>query len=229
MPVCTTNSILCRRLWRPHHANSRVSCASCAADPALESSMKSEAHPVPTWMPAAVHRQYLRAPRLQVLQPAAVERHVLLPHHRCALFAASACQLTPKTKTLSANREWLCTIWSRAPRTQQVHIKGCPAAPAAIPCHTSRSPPMLPADHSSCCATRDPHAPISGRVSNLQKVDCALADQATLELGLPPVALSWVQLPYFQKFQLGANGTRPALKVRPLLPAKLQACCSHPG
>ena len=39
------------------------------------------------------------------------------------------------------------------------------------------------------------------------------ADAATLQLGLPPVALSWVQLPYFQKFQLGSNGTHPALKV----------------
>ena len=69
---------------------------------------------------------------------------------------------------------------------------------------------------------------ILGRISNLKTSGCALADKATLELGLPPVALSWVQLPYFQKFQLGAGGTRPALQVHHLMQTRLQAGCSRP-
>ena len=88
----------------------------------------------------AVLRELVRAPRVQIPAPAAVERHLLLRHPRSAAGIAA-----------------------------------------------------LGARHGVEA--------------------CARADEATLALGVPPVPLSWVQLPYFQAFQLGSNGTRPGFKV----------------
>ena len=80
---------------------------------------------------------------------------------------------------------------------------------ASSPMLGSRPPPLW----HPACRTLGGH--LAERTQQCPLPSCPCADEATLALGVPPVPLSWVQLPYFQAFKLGDNGTHPAFKARP--------------